>query len=148
MPQLQQTGGYRVHIPYTIMDHLEPSTTFEPCLPLMPNPKPKTLGIIITTHHNHLKIKKSDQTCLHPIESKLVMTNLTITKQAYIKQQNIRANNFLKVLSISILSNLNSSLLTYRKWDNFLEPRIPKTILFHCLLYSAMYHPFVQGSKL
>jgi hypothetical protein len=41
----------------------------------MPNPQPKTLQIIITTHHNHLKIKKSDQTCLHRIESQIQIAN-------------------------------------------------------------------------
>ncbi len=52
------------------------------------------------------------------------------------------------LINLHPVTNLNPSLLAQRKWDNFQAPRIPKTILFHCLLYSAMYHPFAQGSKL
>jgi hypothetical protein len=155
MPKLQQTRGYRVYIPYTIMEHLEPSTKLEPCSPLMPNPKPKTLGIIIT-HHNHLKIKKSSQTCLHPIESKLVMTNLTITKQVKLKTygKHISSNRTEKLTiswrvyqSPSCQTLIPPSLPTESgtiSWSP--ESPKPSCSTANCIL--QCYHPFAQGSKL
>lgn len=49
-------------------------------------------------------------------------------------------------INLHPVTNLKPSLLTYRKWDNFLEPRTPKTLLFHCLFYSVSI--WSQGSKL
>ncbi len=85
MPQLQQTGGYRVHIPYTIMEHLEPSTTFEHnhAYPLCLTQNP-------ANHHNIIIIWRFKKVIRHACillthKFKLVMTNLTITKQVKLK---------------------------------------------------------------